>query len=47
VRFLGSNVFNGHVTIPESASHDPFIALSAMYAQKIINFLHDPHSPSL
>gem|GEM_PF-855380 len=46
VRFLGSDVFNGHVTIPEPSFRDPFIALPSMYAQKIITFLRHPHPPT-
>jgi len=44
VRFLGSDVFTEHLTIPEPSFRDPFIALPSMYAQKIITALQHPKS---
>jgi hypothetical protein len=44
VRFLGSDVFTKHVAIPEPSFRDPFIALPAMYARKIIDIIRHPHS---
>ncbi len=42
VKFLGSDMFAQHVTIPEPSFRDPFIALASMYAQKSISLLHHP-----